>query len=324
VRIVSVPDPVPKEGEVLIAVKGSGICGSDKWLWNVSEKIEYVFGHEAAGEVVALGPGVKRRRVGERVAVYNEIGCGKCPACRAGEVVYCPTWKEGDSVNGGFGELLVAPEANCLRLADEVDDAMACMIFDNFGTPFSALETANVGPGDDVIIAGLGPIGLAAVMLARLRGAFVIALDPVAYRREAALRLGANLALPSDDDAVAAIREFTDGLGARVALECTGKVSSYPLLMSALRRRGVLVAVGGGGRIDLRVDDPLIQYSLTITGSNYSTLPIGQKVHDLFRLGAVDPKALVTHTAPLTDFPRLFSIVCEMQESVLKAVILNE
>jgi threonine dehydrogenase-like Zn-dependent dehydrogenase len=322
-RMIELPDPDPQVGEVLIAVKGSGICGSDKWIWNATEKIEKVFGHEVAGEVVALGPEVKSLRVGDRVAVHNEISCGKCPACRSGSFISCPSWKEGISVNGGFGELVAAPARNCLRLADQVDYESACMIFDNFGTPYSALQTARVALGDDVIIAGLGPIGLAAVILARLQGAFVIAIDPIAYRREKALQLGANLAIPPGAGTVEIIRQYTDGLGARVAIECSGHKSSYPLLLSALRWKGIMVTVGGGGHIELDVDTSLIALALSISGSNYSTMADARQVHELFRSGKVDPRVLVTHRGPLAELPNLLSLVCEQPERVLKSVILN-
>ena len=323
VRLVEVPDPVPHMGEVLVAVKGSGICGSDKWLWNTDRKIEKVFGHEPAGEVVELGPEVRTLRVGDRVAINNEIGCGKCPACRTGEFIFCLHWKEGDSVNGGFGELLVAPAVNCLKLADEVDFEAGCLIFDNFGTPYSALEQAQVRPGDDIIVAGMGPIGLAAVMLAKLRGAYVIALDPLANRREKALELGADLALAPGDGVLEIVRDYTDGHGARVALECSGKKPSYPLLLKCLRRKGNLVAIGGGGFIDLNVDTMLIDHALSVTGSNYSTMLEGWWVHELFSTGKIHPKELVTHRGSLADFPRLFSRVCESPDQVIKSVILN-
>ncbi|NLG85287.1 MAG: alcohol dehydrogenase catalytic domain-containing protein, partial [Firmicutes bacterium] len=216
-RLVELPDPIPGPGEVLIEVHASGICGSDKEYW-LHGPTDGVYGHEAMGEVVALGEGVKHLRVGERVAINNVIGCGRCPACRAGRFVFCPL-RSGRDVNGGYGELRVAPERNCLRLDDRVSDEAGCLIFDNWGTPYAALKRAGVGEGDDLVIFGCGPIGLAAAVLAKRFGAYVIAVDPVAYRREAALRLAADAALTPGEDLPAMVRELTGGLGASFVLD---------------------------------------------------------------------------------------------------------
>jgi threonine dehydrogenase-like Zn-dependent dehydrogenase len=160
-------------------------------------------------------------------------------------------------------------------------------------------------------------------MLAKLRGAYVIALDPLPNRREKALELGADLAFAPGPDVPEIVQEYTGGHGARVALDCTGKQPSYLLLLKSLRRKGNLVTIGGGGSLDLNVDTMLIDHALSITGSNYSTMPEGRRVHELFSSGKINPKALVTHRGPLKDFPRLFYQVCESPDQVLKSVILN-
>jgi threonine dehydrogenase-like Zn-dependent dehydrogenase len=188
-RIVEVPDPVPAEGEVLVAVRTCGICGSDKWFWSVTGPTDYVAGHEAAGDVVALGPGVSRLRAGDRVAVNNVRGCGLCQECRDGRFVWC--LKPIRHMGYGFSELIAVPERNCLSLDSGLGYEAGSLIFDVWGTPFTALDRAGIAAGQTVMICGCGPIGLAAVYLAKSRGARVIGVDPLAYRREAALELGA-------------------------------------------------------------------------------------------------------------------------------------
>lgn len=321
VRIVTVSDPVAKDGQVLVRITASGICGSDKWLWRSLEPVTFIAGHEVAGEVVGLGAGVRHLRLGDRVAINNVGGCGTCPACRAGEFVRCPSWDGSTDVNGGFAELVAAPERNCLRLADDVDCETGCLLFDNFGTPFAALERGGVGAGDDVLITGLGPIGQAAVILALQRGAFVIAADPLPYRREFALRCGAHAVLPADEHLPEAVQALTSGLGARVVVECSGKSPAYPLALASLRIGGTMVNVGEGAQFDLHPSEHLIRRHISMVGSWYSTMRQGQVLMEMTRAGLIEPRMLVTHRAPLDEFPALFSAACELNQGVMKAVI---
>lgn len=322
VRVVEVPDPQPGPGQVLLRIRATGICGSDKWMWRHPEPVKTVIGHEVCGEVMALGAGARRLRVGQLVAVNNVGGCGVCPACRAGAFVLCPRWDGSLDVNGGYAELVAAWERNCLPLPAEIDAETGCLIFDNCGTPFGALERGGVQPGDDLLITGLGPIGMAAVMLAKLRGAYIIAADPLPYRRELALQFGADAALPADENLPAAVRDLTDGLGVRVALECSGKAPAYPLGLAALRVHGTLVAVGEGAQVDFHPSDQVIRRSLTIAGSWYSTMQQGRQLVEMIRQKQFDPRALVTHRGGLAELPEIYRKVCEFDESVLKAVIL--
>jgi threonine dehydrogenase-like Zn-dependent dehydrogenase len=323
VRLVDAPKPVIKPDQVLIAVKGSGICGSDKGMWYAKEASSVIYGHEAAGEVLEIGSAVRYLRIGDRVAVNNVGGCGLCPACRAGAFVRYPSWDGSLDVNGGFGEFVAAWERNCMKLDGSLDYETGCLIFDNFGTPYCALNRGEVKHGDDVIILGCGPIGLAAVMLARVHGAFVIAVDPVESRRAFALRLGARAALAPDGRLPAAVRELTSGIGASVAVECSGNGAAYGIGLSLLRVGGVLVSVGEHAHVDLNPSDQVIRRNLSIAGSWYSGMQDGREVQDLIVRGKIDPKVLVNLRGGLADFPALFKKVCEEPESVVKAVVLN-
>ena len=178
-RVVDAPEPEPGEGWVKIAVRASGICGSDKWYWR-SGPTDVVAGHEVAGEVTALGPGVRHLAEGDRVAVNNAVGCGHCAECRARRFVRCMR-RPGRDVDNGFSEFLIAPERNCLVLDDAVDYVAGSLVLDNWGTPYAALNWASVREGDDVVVTGCGPIGLGSVGIAKLSGAYVIA--PARRRR---------------------------------------------------------------------------------------------------------------------------------------------
>lgn len=318
-RLAEAPVPLPGEGQVLIAVRASGICGSDKGYWRRGPS-DHVAGHEAAGEVVGLGPGVRRLKIGDRVAVNNVVGCGRCKACRAGRFVHCPR-RPGKDVGNGYGEMLVAPACNCLLIDGRIGDVAGCLIFDNWGTPFVALNRAGVQCGDDVVISGCGPIGLAAVALAKQRGAFVIAVDPLPYRLEAATRLGADAVLTPGEHISQAVHDLTEGLGARVVVECSGQGAAYPAMLSSLRNDGSLIAVGEGAQLELNVSEQLIRNHLSILSSWYSDMDDGRAVQDLMLRGQIDPLAFVTHQVSLAEVPEAMARFCRCEDGVLKTVI---
>jgi threonine dehydrogenase-like Zn-dependent dehydrogenase len=318
-RVVEAAKPQPAAGQIKVAVRASGICGSDKWYFR-NGPTDFIAGHEVAGEVVQLGPGVRRLRVGDRVAVNNVVGCGRCEACREGRFVRCPDRPSKD-IDNGFSEFIVAPDRNCLVLDPRLDYEAGCLIFDNWGTPHAALERALVTPADKVVVSGCGPIGLAAVALAKLRGAFVVAVESLAYRRAAAIRLGADAAVEPGPDVVAAIRDLTGG-GATVVMECSGKGPAYESGLVALGMEGRFLSVGEGAEFTLRPSNVVIRKNLSILGSWYSTMAEGAEVQAMMLDGRIAPSAFVTHRATLEDAPAAFARVCECADEVLKTVIL--
>jgi threonine dehydrogenase-like Zn-dependent dehydrogenase len=316
------PEP-PGAGQVQVAVRASGICGSDKWYWN-SGPTEAVAGHEVCGDVVALGTGVTELQVGDRVAVNNVVGCGECAACRAGAFVRCMQ-RPGRDVDHGFCEQVITPARNCLRLADgrvRVSHADGCLIFDNWGTPYAALRRGQVGPGDTLVVTGAGPIGLGATILGKLFGARVITVDPVPYRCEAALRLGADYALAPDADAPTALRHLTEGGGPSVWVDCSGRGAAYELGLSTLRAEGRFVCVGEHAEYLLHPSDHVIRKNLTLLGSWYSTMSEGAAVQQLMVDGRIAPQAFVTHRVSLDEAPHAFARSVNMSDDTLKTIIL--
>jgi threonine dehydrogenase-like Zn-dependent dehydrogenase len=251
--------------------------------------VDYVAGHEVAGDVVALGPGVSRLKASDRVAVNNVRGCGRCPACLEGAFVRCA---QGIRHMGhGFAELVAVPEANCLVLDGKIDHEAGSLIFDVWGTPFAAYERAGTAEPGDTVVFGCGPIGLAAVALGKARGARVIAVDPLAYRREAALRMGAAAA------------------------------AAYRTAFEALAVGGTLVSIGEGAAFELLPSEALIPKQLNMLGTLYSTMEQGEKVHDMMIRGEIDPLAFVTHRFSLKDLPGVFGRVVDCEEGILKAIV---
>lgn len=319
-RMVETEDPVPGEGEVVVDVKACGICGSDKWFWFVEGPHPRVAGHEAAGVVSAVGPGVTTLRVGDRVAVNNVKGCGECAACREEAYVRCTG--ELSHMGFGFSEKIAVPERNCLKLHDSLSFEQGALIFDNWGTPYSALSRTNMKAGDTVLVTGCGPIGLAAVGLSRQRGARVAAVDVLPERLEAAERQGAEWTGPPDEGLIDKLREFAGREGFDYIVECSGHSSSYDLAFEVVGMGGTIVVVGEKAEIRT-TSSQIIHKHLTIVGSLYSTMPAGREVHDLMVRGEIDPMAFVTHTFKLEELPEKFGDVIEAKDGLIKAIVVT-
>lgn len=322
-RLVERPMPTPGTGEVLIQVKASGICGSDKWYWSVSGETESVAGHEVSGLVTAIGPGVTDLAPGDRVAVNNVVGCGGCVPCAQGDFVRCPNWDGSRDVNHGLSEYILAPAVNCMKLQEGISYEMGCLIFDNWGTPFGGIERAGIQPGGWVLITGCGPIGLCATALAKGQGARVIAMDTLVYRLQAAKRMGADMVLEPGPGALENIREITGPSGTCVHLECSGSAAAYDLGLQALGVGGTFVCIGEHAAVQLYPSDHIIRKHLNVLGTWYTTMEQGRDVQALMQCGAIqNPTAFVTHRVSLADVPAIFGKVCGCSDNLLKAVIL--
>ncbi|REK57303.1 MAG: hypothetical protein C6W55_06010 [Thermobacillus sp.] len=319
-RMVEAEDPVPGAGEVVVDVMACGICGSDKWFWYVEGPHSYVAGHEAAGVVSAVGPGVRELRVGDRVAVNNVRGCGECEACREEAYVRCTG---GLSHMGfGFSEKIAVPERNCLKLHDAISFEQGALIFDNWGTPYSALARTNLKAGDTVLVTGCGPIGLAAVGLCRQHGARVAAVDVLPARLAAAKRQGAEWTGAPGDGLADELLRFAGEDGFDCVVECSGHPSSYDLGFEVIGMGGTIVVVGE--KAEIRVNSSrIIHKHLTITGSLYSTMPAGRAVQELMVRGEIDPMAFVTHMFRLEELPEKFGDVIEAKDGLIKAIVVR-
>ena len=319
-RIVNVPIPEPGPGQVRIKVRASGICGSDKWVWSVNGPSESIAGHEVAGEVDKLGEGVHTLAVGDPIMINNVGGCGTCPACRGGAFVLCTTWNGSLDINNGFGEYVIAHARNCMKLLPGIDFIDGALIMDNWGTPYGGVLRGNVKAGTDVMITGLGPIGQAAIGLCKMQGAFVIAVDPIKWRRDMALKNGADIAL-HPDDAVAQAKALTEGLGVEVVLECSGNGKAYDSGLKALRNEGTLISIGEEAEFEFHPSHQLIRRALKIVGSWYSTMPQGAEIMQLALNKRINLRSFLTHTITLDEVPGMFGQIMDCADGIMKCVI---
>jgi len=318
-RVTEVPMPEPGPGHVRVKIRASGICGSDKWLWSVKSATDSVAGHEVAGEVEKLGEGVTGLSPGDRIMINNVVGCGVCPACRAGEFVLCPYWNGSSDVNNGFGEYVIAPARNCMRLLPSLDFVDGALIMDNWGTPYGGIERSGIKPGMDVLVNGCGPIGQAAVALSAAMGAYVIAADPSLYRRELALRNGAKAAF-SPDELPEAAKKVTNGLGVHAVLECSGSGKAYANCLNSLRIGGNLTAIGEHAEYQINSSD-LIRRRLSISGTWYSTMRQAGEVMQLALQHRINVRSFLTHTVTIEEVPKIFGSIVGCSDGVLKCMI---
>ncbi|MFV2177921.1 zinc-dependent alcohol dehydrogenase family protein [Actinomadura sp. LOL_011] len=281
------PVPAPGHGQVLIEVGASGICGSDigfiyreyKGYRGVDGPANrgVVAGHEPSGRIVATGPGVRRFGVGDRVIVYHIVGCGLCDNCRRGHYISCDSGREsyGWQRDGGHAPYLLAEERTCVPLPDELSYVDGALIACGFGTAYEGLRRAGVSGDADLLVVGLGPVGLAAGMIGRGMGARrVIGVEPSAARRAWAGTLGVfDATLPSDERAAEAVADLTGRGGAAVTIDCSGSRPGRSLALEAAAEWGHVSLVGEGGDLVTEVSDTLLHKQLTIHASWVTSLP---------------------------------------------------
>ena len=309
VDLREVPDPEPGHGQVLLRPRASTICGSDlraiyrEHLGSGPEAYrDVVAGHEPCGEVVELGPGCLRARPGDRVVVYHISGCGLCDDCRRGYQVSCTSTSRrayGWQRDGGHADLMVADERDLLALPDSLSYLDGACVACGFATAYEALCRAGVSGRDTVLVTGLGPVGLAAGLLARALGSpYVVGTDPSAERRKLAEEVGA--VHETGEGADERLRDLL-GDGAQVAVECSGSASGRSTAVRHTARWGRCVLVGEGP--DLRVDasHEVIHRQLTLFGSWVSsTVRMGELLRLLDRW-ALHPETVVTDRFGLAD-----------------------
>lgn len=317
------PVPRPGSGQVLLRMKASSLCGSDiraiyrEHLGVGAEKYQGVIaGHEPCGQVEATGSGCRRFGVGDRVIVYHISGCGFCHDCRMGYQISC-TGEEraayGWQRDGGHAEYLLAEEDDLVALPDELSYADGALIACGFGTAYEALVRAEVSGGDTVLVTGLGPVGLATMMLARALGAPKIVGTDIEPGRVA---LAGELGLA--DALVQAGRDGPDDLarvlgaeGAEVTIDTTGSAAGRLTALEATRRRGRCVFVGEGGTVTFQPSRDLIHRQLTLHGSWVTSLPHMEDLTENLVRWKVHPDRIVTHRFALDEVAQAYQTMDE-------------
>jgi L-iditol 2-dehydrogenase len=312
ITVEQVPAPVAGDGELLVRTTMVGVCGSDTHAalgHHPFMSLPYYPGHEAVGVVAAVGSNAGEFAAGDRVIVEPNLVCGQCPQCRSGRYNICQELKVfGCQTPGAMTDLFTIPADRVHRVPEGMTDVESALV-EPLATPVHAVAKAGDLTGRTVVVLGAGPIGLLVLTAARHAGAATIAVtDLLPGKRDRALRLGADAALPADDpDLITQVHAALGG-PADVVFDCVAREQSMAQATDLVTKGGRIIVVGVGAvtptpiRLDLVQDREIrIEGTLMYTADDYRTA-IG-----LIASGAVDTREIVTATFPLEEAGKAFA-----------------
>lgn len=304
--VETLPDPTPQAGEVVVRVGRCGICGSDL---HMAEDPAFgatpgtVFGHEFAGEVVALGNGAEGLALGDLVAVIPLKSCGTCVHCRAGEVQWCTAF---GLQGGGYAEYAVTRPNQCVALPRSASLADGAII-EPLAVALHGVRLSGLAAGQTALVLGAGPIGLAVAFWARALGAAKVVVQDVAdWQRTRALQMGADAFVVDPDDPVAASDRAFGGVKPDVVFECVGIPGLIAQAVSQVRNRGTILLLGLCTRPDTFNSFAMLQKEVRLVTSAFFTRADYEDALDALSAGAVEPRLMVTGTITLDDTPAMF------------------
>jgi len=308
--------PVPKigEGELLVKVVASGLCGTDVMEWYRINRVPLVLGHEIAGEIVETGPGVKKYKKGQRIACSHHVPCGECNYCKMGHETVCETLRKTNFDPGGFSEFVRLPAINVkfgvYPLPDNVsyEDAtftepLACVL--------RGQRLAGIKKGQRVLIIGSGISGLLHIQMARLNGASKItATDINDYRLNFAKKLGADAAIKAGDYKP----EPVD-----LVILCAGAPQAIEQALKSIDRGGTVLFFAAAGKdqtMAIDINKMFWRNETTLTSSYAASPDEHLKALELIAKRKINTRDMITHRFGLTDAGKGFKLVAEAKESI--------
>ena len=322
VRIEEMQTPHIGPGELLVKVMASGICGSDVMEWYRIKKAPLVLGHEIAGEIVAVGEGVKRFKVGDRVTVAHHVPCNTCHYCLNGHYSVCETLRTTNFYPGGFSEYIRIPSINVDRgtfiLPDGVSyeegtfaEPLACTLLGQ--------RKAGLRPGQSVLVIGSGISGLLHIQLARALGAGrIFAVDITDYRLKMAKQCGADVVIHAKEDIPAYLRKINHDRLADLVVVCTGATSAIQQAFASVDRGGTILFFAP---TEPNVTTPMNLWDLWRNCNSiimsYAGPPDAMATSiELIRSGRVAVRDLITHRLGLAETALGFKLVTDAKESI--------
>ncbi len=316
------PTPQIGPGEVLLKSLACGICGSDVMEWYRIHKAPLVLGHEATGEIVEVGEGVKIFKEGDRVFVSHHVPCNTCHYCLHGNHTVCDTLRTTNFDPGGFAEYVRVPEINVDRgvfiLPDDLSledgtfiEPLACVV--------RGQRLARVEPGQTVVVIGSGISGLLHILLARASGAGkIIATDISEYRMEMAEKLGADSVISAHDDLPSHLLKLNSNRLADRVIATTGAVPALNTAIKSVDRGGTVLFFAPGGP-DVKLSVPFNDFwknCITLMPT-YGASPVDIEVAiELLGSGRVPVQEMITHRLGLAETGCGFNLVTDAKESV--------
>jgi alcohol dehydrogenase len=327
-----VADPeITDPRDAIIEVKAVTICGTDLHILGgdvPAVQPGRVLGHEAVGTVVEVGSGVSGLSAGDRVLASCISACGVCRYCRQASYGQClggGGWILGHLVDGVQSQYARLPFADLstYKLPDGISDESAVLLADILPTSYEVgVLNGQVRPGDTVVVVGTGPIGLAAILTARLYSpSHIVAIDKADSRLEAAKMFGADLQVKPDATPLEVVRSVTDGLGADVVIEAVGTPQTFELCTTLVRAGGHVANIGVHGKpATLHLEDLWIRNITLTTGlvDTYST----PSLLKMLAAGQLDVTQMVTHRFGFDEFMTAYDVFAEPAKTgALKVVV---
>lgn len=310
--VVEKPDPRAAGDVVVVKIHAVPMCTEYKGF--IGGGTGERFGHEAAGEVVEVAqPG--RVKVGDRVVVQPQSGCGKCSLCVVGEHIHCQNGRNiretlgTDPASATYAQYLHKVDELLSPIPEGVSYEHAGMACCGLGPTFGAMEQMQVNALDTVMVTGLGPVGLGGIINAHYRGARVIGVESHPYRAELAKKLGAVAVFnPTDSDVLEQILDFTDGVGVDKAVDCSGASAAHRLMVDAARRKGQVTFVGEGGDFPLGASRDMIRKGLVLRGNWHYNLGDYPKLMQVIQSVSDQIDTFITHTFPMHDVQQAWEL----------------
>ncbi len=314
--------PTPGYGQVLVQTKATTICGSDIrciYREHVGKGPEgyipgMIAGHEPCGQIVEVGEGLKRFKKGDRVIIYHISGCGVCNDCRRGYYISCSSEHRkayGWQRDGGMAPYIVADEKDLIALPDELTFKDGAQVACGFGTVYEAMEKIGVCGNDAVLVTGLGPVGLAALMLAKAMGAnLLIGVEMNDYRIDLAKKLGlVDHVLKPGADTLDQILKVTGGRGVERAIDASAADPGRQIAVRATREWGKIAFVGEGGTVSLNPSPDMIHGQKTIYGSWVTSLWRMEELVERLVRWNIHPEDLITDEFPLEKAGEAYALM---------------
>ena len=322
------PEPQPGPGEAVVAVRAVGICGSDLHGYTGESgrrEPPIVMGHEATGEIIDLGPGLEKSKLGTQVVVQPILTCGTCEQCQAGHAQRCRKRRFiGGTASGAFAEHLTVPVSNLLPLPEGVSLVRGTLV-EPLSVGLHAARQAGDLSDHSVFIAGSGPIGLCTMIAARRAGAHAVFMtDVIATRRDAAIALGADAVLdPGQEDWRQELAQVVGAPDVDIAFDAVGIAPTFEQATKAVRPGGTVVAIGGWRTVPIDLSY-IVTREIHLAGSFNYTPEEFNEARIWLAEGHLDPGPSLMNVYPLAEGAAVFEeIVCNRPEAI-KVVLTSD
>ncbi|MDP3730602.1 MAG: alcohol dehydrogenase catalytic domain-containing protein [Candidatus Omnitrophota bacterium] len=336
IRLEEKPRPTIGEGELLVRIEASGICGTDCLEWYRINRVPLVLGHEIAGVVAEVGRGARLYKVGDRVSVSHHVPCGKCRFCKSGHESVCDTLRKTNFDPGGFSEFVRVPKINIekggvYKLPKNVSfeeatfiEPLACVVrgqrLANFSAEGGSADLCGGRKDKSVLVIGSGISGLLHIQLAKLGGAkIIVATDISEPRLKAARKLGADYAIDARGYTPKRFKEFNSGYLADFVIICAGARQAFEQGLRSVERGGTVLVFAAAGKnmtMPVPINDIFWRNEVTITSSYAGSPDDHRQALEKIASHKINVYDMITHRFGLGGTGRGFRLVAKAKESI--------